>query len=431
MGKRVNVGLLGFGVVGSGVKHIIDHNQKKLKHKLGCKIHISHILVRDETKYKDAVSDDTVLTTNPDDLFNDESIDLIVEVIGGVDQAREYILKALHAGKHVVTANKDLIALHGVELHKVAKEKGCDLFYEASVGGGIPLLRPISDGLVADRIHKIMGIVNGTTNYILTKMNDENWTYEAALEKAQELGFAEADPTADVEGLDAARKMVILARLAFLMDIELEDVSVEGINGLPLEDLTYGQQLGYTMKLIGTATKNDDAIEVSVQPTFLAKDHPLASVKNEYNAVYVSGDFVGETMFYGPGAGSLPTATAVMSDITLAIKNMHLGVSGHHHPEVLYEKQLMDEADSTSQFYVRIHAKDETGVFANISQLFESFDISFERIIQMPLKETNEAEIVIVTHQTSQKTFHQALKKLKKLAVIKDVPSYYRVEGDA
>jgi len=431
LGKKVNVGLLGFGVVGSGVKQIIDNNQEKLQHQLDCEINVSHILVRNLEKYENMVGQSTVLTTNPNDVINNDTIDVIVEVVGGVEQAREYILQALQAGKHVVTANKDLIALHGTELHRIAKENNCDLFYEASVGGGIPLLRSISDGLAADRIHKIIGIVNGTTNYILTKMNDESWTYTDALQKAQELGFAEADPTADVEGLDAARKMVILARLAFLMDVELDDVTVSGISGLPLEDLTYGQQLGYTMKLIGTATKNKDAVEVSVQPTFLCNEHPLASVKNEYNAVYVSGEFVGETMFYGPGAGSLPTATAVMSDIVAVIKNKHLNVNGKQYIEPLYDKKLLDKEDTISQFYVRIHAKDETGAFANISQLFKQLNISFERIIQKPSKETKVAEIVIITHKTSLANFNKALEKLNESDVVKNVASYYRVEGDA
>src|SRR5699024_1894036 len=239
---------------------------------------------------------------------------VIIEVMGGVDTAREYILTALKAKKHVVTANKDVIALHGPELEETARENGCDLFYEASVGGGMPVLRPLSDGLVSDRINQVMGIINGTTNYILTKMDKEGESYEDALQKAQDLGFAEADPTADVEGLDAARKMVILARLSFLTNVELDDVDVEGISNVSLTDIEYGKKLNLTMKLIGFAKRTNNEIEVNVKPTFLADSHPLAAVNDEYNAVYVSGEAVGETMFYGPGAGSLPTATAVMSD---------------------------------------------------------------------------------------------------------------------
>src|SRR5690625_901593 len=242
--------------------------------------------------------------------------------MGGVEDARKYNLEALHAKKHVITANKDLIALHGPQLEETARENGCDLFYEASVGGGIPLLRGLSDGFVSDRIQQVMGIVNGTTNYILTKMDQEGQSYEDALQKAQELGFAEADPTADVEGLDAARKMVILARLSFFTNVDLDDVEVEGISNLSLTDIDYGNKLDLTMKLIGFANRQNGEIEVTVQPTFLSKSHPLAAVSDEYNAVYVNGENVGETMFYGPGAGSLPTATAVMADGVAAIKNI-------------------------------------------------------------------------------------------------------------
>src|SRR5690625_3374749 len=266
--------------------------------------------------------DETLLTTNSADVLDNPNIDVIIEVMGGVDTAREYILTALKAKKHVITANKDLIALHGPELEKAAHENGCDLFYEASVGGGIPLLRGLTDGLVSDRINQVMGIVNGTTNYILTKMANEGQSYEDALQKAKELGFAEADPTADVDGLDAARKMVILARLSFLTNVDLDDVEVEGISKLDLSDIELGKKLDLTMKLIGFANRNDNQIEVSVQPTFLSKNHPLAAVSDEFNAVYVNGEAVGETMFYGPGAGSLPTATAVMADGVAAIKNI-------------------------------------------------------------------------------------------------------------
>src|SRR5690625_2590242 len=260
--------------------------------------------------------------------------------MGGVEEARGYLLEAFAAKKHVITANKDLIALHGPELEQAAMENGCDLFYEASVGGGIPLLRSLTDGLVSDRIQKVMGIVNGTTNYILTKMDTEGTSYEDALKAAQDLGFAEADPTADVEGLDAARKMVILARLAFLTNVELDDVEVKGISNVSQTDLQYGKKLGYTMKLIGFANRNNSHIEVSVQPTLLAEKHPLVGVKNEYNVVYVNGEAVGETMFYGPGAGSLPTATAVMSDVVEAIKNMNMNVSGRQVIQPRFEKEI-------------------------------------------------------------------------------------------
>ena len=249
-------------------------------------------------------------------------LDVVIEVMGGIKETKEYLLNALRQGKHVVTANKDLMALHGSELLTVASQNGCDLFYEASVAGGIPILRGLVDGLASDRITQMMGIVNGTTNYILTKMSQSGSSYEDALKEAQELGFAETDPTSDVEGLDAARKMTILATLGFSMHIELNDIKVSGISTVTDEDIRYGKQLGYTMKLLGYAHREGEKVEVSVQPTFLSDNHPLASVQNEYNAVYVYGEAVGETMFYGPGAGSLPTATAVVSDLVAIIKNL-------------------------------------------------------------------------------------------------------------
>src|SRR5699024_6561509 len=343
MEKEISVGLLGLGVVGSGVIQIIKDHQEELEHQLGRKVNVEKVLVRNMEKAREIEYDHSVLTTKAEEVIDNPNIDVIVEVMGGIDIARDYISRSLQAKKHVVTANKDLIALHGPELEAVAFENGCDLFYEASVGGGIPLLRGLSDGLVSDRIQQVMGIVNGTTNYILTKMDQDGQSYEDALQKAQELGFAESDPTADVEGLDAARKMVILARLSFFTNVDLDDVEVEGISNLSLTDIDYGNKLDLTMKLIGFANRQNGEIEVTVQPTFLSKSHPLAAVSDEYNAVYVNGENVGETMFYGPGAGSLPTATAVMSDVVATIKNMLLGVNGNKFVKTKGGKKLATE----------------------------------------------------------------------------------------
>jgi len=428
--KEISVGLLGLGVVGSGVIQIIKEHQEELIHQLGRGVKVEKVLVRDIEKARQIEVDHDLLTTDCEEVLANPNIDVVVEVMGGVEDARNYILEALQAKKHVVTANKDLIALHGPELEQTAKDNGCDLFYEASVGGGIPLLRGLSDGLVSDRIHQVMGIVNGTTNYILTKMDQEGQSYEDALQKAQELGFAEADPTADVDGLDAARKMVILARLSFFTNVELEDVDVEGIANVSLTDIEYGKKLDLTMKLIGFATRHENQIEVSVQPTFLAKTHPLAAVNDEYNAVYVSGEAVGETMFYGPGAGSLPTATAVMSDVVATIKNMILGVNGKKFVTPRFKKELTPANKRFSQFYLRLYVKDEVGAFASISELFNRVGISFERILQTPVN-NGFAEIVVVTHKTSFENFKCAMKKLDELTVVDTIKSYYRVEGDA
>ena len=431
MEKEISIGLLGLGVVGSGVIQIINDHQEELQHQLGRSIKVAKVLVRDIDKARDIQIDEDVLTMNPDEVINNNDIDVIVEVMGGIDEAREHMLNAFKAKKHIVTANKDLIALHGPELEKAAQENGCDLFYEASVGGGIPLLRSLSDGLVSDRIEQVMGIVNGTTNYILTKMDEEGQSYEDALAAAQELGFAEANPTADVDGLDAARKMVILARLSFLTDVELDDVDVEGISKISSIDLDYGKKLDLTMKLIGFANRHDNQVEVSVQPTFLPNTHPLSSVKNEYNAVYVNAEAVGETMFYGAGAGGLPTATAIMSDVVVAVKNMLLGVNGKQLIKPSFKKELTPPENKVSQFYLRLHVKDEIGAFASISELFNQKGISFERILQTPKNNSSLAEVVVVTHQTSLSNFNQALEQLDELSSVKAVKSYFRVEGGA
>lgn len=428
--NNVSIGLLGLGVVGTGVIKLIEKHQEELVHQLGCGINVKSVLVRQPEKVRNVDIGQASLTTNPDEVLDDPDIDIIVEVMGGIEQAREYILKAFAAKKHVVTANKDLIALYGPELQDAASRNGCDLFYEASVAGGIPILRGLTEGLVSDRIQKVMGIVNGTTNYILTKMDCDGVSYESALKEAQDLGFAESDPTADVEGLDAARKMAILARLAFYTNVDLEDVEVSGISNIQLEDLQYGKKLGYTMKLIGYAHINEHHLEVHVQPTLLSKKHPLAGVKNEYNAVYVYGEAVGETMFYGPGAGSLPTATAVMSDVVAVAKNMRMEVTGRQFVKPLFKKELKKPEERFGQLYFRLHVKDEVGAFSTISSLFNNLGISFERILQTPFKKQELAEVVFVTHQASLAKFDDALQKLRDLDVVKEVKSYYRVEGD-
>jgi len=425
--KAISIGLLGLGTVGSGVVKIIENHQDKLIHQVGCPVVVKKVLVQDLHKSRPVEIDTKILTSSPDDILFDNEIDVVIEVMGGVHQTKDYLITALRQGKHVVTANKDLMALHGSELLTVASEHGCDLFYEASVAGGIPILRGLVDGLASDRITQMMGIVNGTTNYILTKMSDEGRSYENVLKEAQELGFAEADPTADVEGLDAARKMTILATLGFSMHIDLDDVKVSGISSITEEDLRYGKQLGYTMKLIGYAHREGEKVEVSVAPTFLSNNHPLASVQNEYNAVYVYGEAVGETMFYGPGAGSLPTATAVVSDLVGVIKNYRLGVNGRSAVTPQYPKRLKDSEEKFSKYFLRIHVQDEVGVFADITAIFAKYGVSFEKILQLPIKKNETSEIVLVTHKASLTNYDKILLELYDLQAVKEIKSAYRV----
>ncbi|MBP3949902.1 homoserine dehydrogenase [Bacillus suaedae] len=429
MSVEVRVGLLGLGTVGSGVISIIERHQEELRHQVGCPVTVRKVAVRNIEKQRPAEVDRSLLTDQIEDVLFDQEIDVIIEVMGGVDSTKEYLLQALKSGKHVVTANKDLMAVHGTELLNVAAENGCDLFYEASVAGGIPILRGLTDGLSADRITKMMGIVNGTTNYILTKMTQDGSSYEDVLKQAQELGFAESDPTADVEGLDAARKMAILANLGFSMNISLNDVSIKGMSSVTKADLDYCDQLGYTMKLIGLAQRDDGRVEISVEPTLLPNKHPLASVHNEYNAVYVYGEAVGETMFYGPGAGSLPTATAVVSDLVTVMKNMRLGVTGQTIQAPLHQRSLKEDKEIDSKYFLRLRVLDKAGTFQAVTSLFASHEVSFEKLLQMPVEGKEVAEVIVITHHTNKENYLNLYNKLSELDVIESIESCYRVEG--
>lgn len=428
--EAISIGLLGLGTVGSGVVQIVENHQDKLMHQIGCPVKIKKILVKNMEKERGVIVDNHLLTVNADDILEDPEIDVVIEVMGGIEETRAYLLKAVRNKKHVVTANKDLMALYGPDLLAEATRNNCDLFYEASVAGGIPILRGLVDGLASDRITKMMGIVNGTTNFILTKMSKFGSPYEEVLAEAQALGYAESDPTADVEGLDAARKMAILATLGFSMNIDLADVSVKGITDISEEDLDYSRRLGYIMKLIGIASRTGEKVEVSVQPALLEETHPLASVNDEYNAVYVYGEAVGETMFYGPGAGSLPTATSVVSDLVNVMKNMRLGVNGRSAASPQYAKNLKTADEIFAKYFLRLHVKDEIGVFAAITSLFSKHNVSFEKILQLPLKESDQSEIVLVTHRATQKDFEDILQNLRETDLVHDIKSTYRVEGD-
>ncbi len=429
--KDIQVGLLGLGTVGSGVVRIITDHQERLIHQVGCPVKVTKVLVQNIEKEREVDVPSTLLIQDVNEILDNPNIDVVIEVMGGIDDAKAYILQALKSGKHVVTANKDLMALHGAELLAVAKDNQADLFYEASVAGGIPILRSIVEGLSSDLITKVMGIVNGTTNFILTKMSDEGRAYNDVLKEAQQLGFAEADPTSDVEGLDAARKMTILATLGFSTNVELGDVKVKGITSITAEDIEYSKSLGYTIKLIGLAKRDGEKLEVTVEPTLLPNAHPLAAVQNEYNAVYVYGEAVGETMFYGPGAGSLPTATAVVSDLVAVMQNIRLGVTGNSAVVPQYQKVLKEPDEIIVKKFLRLHVKDEIGVFAKITSLFSERGVSFEKIIQMPLEEKGKAEIVIVTHRASLADYEYILHTLQSYEEIDCVKANYRIEGDA
>lgn len=430
MKKGIHIGLLGFGVVGSGVAQILHNHQEDLQYKLGVPVHIKKVLVRDLSKERKTHLDKKLFTDNLDEVLSDDSIDLIVEVMGGTGFAKEAMEQALLAGKGVVTANKDVMAESGPELLKIADEKGVDLFFEASVGGGIPLIRTLEDGLASDRIHALTGIVNGTTNFMLTKMKEENMSYDEALQLATDLGFAEADPTADVDGIDAARKMVILASLAFSTQVRLDDVSVRGIREIKDGDVELASRFGYTVKLAGSAKKDEDGIEVAVEPVFIPNEHPLATVNNEFNAVYVYGDAVGETMFYGPGAGSLPTATSVTGDIVAACRNLLLGVNGKRPHAPQYERKMKTDDKKFSRYFHRILVKDEVGVLTHLTSLYSENGASLATVIQHADAEQDGTDLVLITHEISRQQHLDIIEQLKNTDSVLDILSHYRVEGE-
>lgn len=428
--NEINIGLLGFGVVGGGVAEIIHRHQDDLNHKLGVPVKIKKVLVKDATKKRDTELSPDIFITDLDEVIEDPSIDLVVEVIGGTSEAKQAIEKSLRAGKGVVTANKDVMAQFGHELLKLADEHKCDLFYEASVGGGIPLIRTLEDGLASDRIRALTGIVNGTTNFILTKMKHEKKTYEEALAEATELGYAEADPSADVDGIDAARKMTILASLAFSTDVSLDDVFVRGMKEIKDGDLALAEQFGFTVKMAGFAKKDDDGIEISVEPVFIQNSHPLASVNNEFNAVYVYGDTVGETMFYGPGAGSLPTATSVTGDIVAACRNLLLGVNGKrlHAPQYTYK--VKNDNQIIGRYLHRISVKDEVGVLTKLASIYSNHGASLATVVQHEGDSNGGVDLIMITHSISRQQHIDIMNELHNTPEVNGVVSYYRVEGE-
>ncbi|NIK69831.1 MULTISPECIES: homoserine dehydrogenase [unclassified Paenibacillus] len=427
--KPVKVGLLGLGTVGTGVVRIVEGHQEDLQSQVGSPIVIEKILVQNKSKSRSISIDSNKLTEDPWEIIGNPDIDVIVEVMGGIGSTKEYIMEALSRGKHVVTANKDLMALHGPEILAKAQENGCDVYYEASVAGGIPIIRTLVEGFSSDRITKIMGIVNGTTNYILSKMSLEGASYGDVLKEAQELGYAEADPTSDVEGLDAARKMTILSTLGFRAKVALEDVSVQGMSKVSKEDILYAKRLGYEVKLLGIAERQDDQFSISVQPTMVKKSHPIASVNGVYNAVYVYGEAVGETMFYGPGAGELPTATSIVSDLVAVVKNLKLGVNGKQSVLTYKEKKLKTDEQISSKYFLLLHVDDRAGVLAQITQIFAEYEVSLESVLQQPNPTNPDAEIIVITHDANKAAIQKVLQKFESLDVIRKVKSVYRVEG--
>lgn len=426
MKEKINVGLVGLGTVGYGVYKVINMQKNDMKQKLGCEVAIKKICCLNAASMADKVEDPSVLTESFAEVCNDPDIDIVVEVIGGIEPAKTFILSALNAGKHVVTANKDLIAVHGHEILETASKNGVDFLFEASVAGAIPIIRPLKQCLAANHIDEIMGIVNGTTNFILTKMSQEGMDYAEALALATELGYAEADPTSDVEGLDAARKVAIMASIAFNSTVRFDDVSKEGITKITAKDIKYADEMGYVIKLLGVAKNPEDGIEVSVSPMLIQKDHPLASVNDSFNAIFVHGDAVGDCMFYGRGAGELPTASAVVGDIFDIARNINADCCGRIGCGCYKTLPIKGKDDIKNKFFVRFLAEDRAGVLAQITSILGNHKVSIEQIIQKR-KSDQKAEIVVMTESVKEKHLSAAVNEISSLDVISDIASLVKV----
>lgn len=429
MKQDFGIGLMGLGVVGSGVYMALKSKCEELALKVGSWLKVRRVLVRHPEKPRPVPIEPSLLTTDYRDIIDDPQIDMVVELIGGENPAAEYIREALLRGKHVVTANKEVIAKHGPELLRLARERGVALKWEASVGGGIPIISPLLHDLRGNRVQTIRAIINGTTNYILTRMAEEGTDFAAALRQAQELGYAEANPSNDIEGLDAAYKLAIIAGIAFGSPIHPKDVYHEGISRLSARDFRYARELGYAIKLLAIAREHNDGIEARVHPVFIPEDSLLARVREAYNAVEVEGDLVGRLIFYGMGAGSLPTTSAVLGDILSIARDLKHGITPE--ADLVWDqvKPVKPLSRLVTRYYLRMWVADRPGVLAQIARVLGDLNISIASVIQKESDPSGAAEIVIMTHPAMEASMSQALKEMGRLEVVREISSFIRVEG--
>ncbi len=423
--KPVRIGMLGCGVVGSSVARLLLADSAELSTRAGVRIELSRIAVRTIKPYEGINPD--LFTTDPFSIVNDPEIDLVIEVIGGIEPARELIMTAIENHKSVVTANKALLASHGAEMFTAAYAKGEDIYYEASVAGAIPIIRPMRDSLAGDFVTRLMGIVNGTTNYILTKMHEDNREFADVLKEAQALGYAEADPTADVEGFDAAAKAAILSGLAFHTRVTVDDVYREGISKITLEDVNIAKSMDHVIKLLAIAELTPaDEISVRVHPVMLHKSHPLASVRDAYNAVFVEAESAGSLMFYGRGAGGAPTASAILGDVVAVARHIALNSVGQR--ETDYADRDIAPIESTkTKFLIRLEVADKAGVLAAIATTFANHGVSIQTVNQAG--RNNDAEVTIVTHLATEGELKATVASLTAMDMVNKISSVIRVEG--
>ena len=430
MSRFVNVGVIGFGTIGSGVVKVLSLKSGLLKDKLGLSINLCAVCDLDIESDRGVVVDSSILTTDIDSVLNDGKIDIIVELIGGVTIAKDIILKALNNKKHVVTANKALLAEAGKEIFQAARDNGVDVFYEASVGGGIPIIRSLTQGLAADTVESVYAIINGTSNYILSQMSQKGCDFKIALREAQKKGYAESDPTLDINGVDSAHKIAILARICFGREVNFSDIYVEGIENIELSDIHYADEMGYCIKLLAIAKRLDNGAQVRVHPTLLPKKHLLANVNGVYNAILLNSDFVGEELLHGPGAGQLPTASAVVSDIidigqriseNNRLNSSTVNISSEH-----LEIQSIDNMQA--RYYIRFSASDEPAVLSQIAAILGKNNISIYSVIQKGRRLDQAVHVVMMTHEAKESDVAKALSEINGLGVIKKKSVAIRTE---
>ena len=427
--QEINVGLMGLGVVGGGVAAALLDRSQAISQKIGHPVNLKKVLVRDPSKLRDPVIPHELITTNPEEILADASIQIVVEVIGGTQPAAQYLKDALSTGKHVVTANKEVMAKHGPELLELAHQNRVNLLFEASVGGGIPIVGCLMNELLANEVRSIRSIINGTTNYILTRMAYDHTDFQQALKEAQERGYAEADPTNDLEGFDAVYKLSILASLAFLRRVQPEDIYRQGISRLEAQDFRYAQELGYSIKSLAVATLDDSDIQVRVYPALIPLDHMLAKVDGVYNAVEVEGSLCGKVLFHGRGAGRGPTTSAVVGDLIEIARK--LDVDGLPTPVAQLNRpgRIKPIDDLETKYYMRLKAADRPGVLAQVAKILGDGDISIASVLQKdadPVEQT--AEVVITTHPAREASVQQALRLVEGLEVVRQVSNLLRIE---
>jgi homoserine dehydrogenase len=422
----IRVGLLGCGTVGSAVLRLMSSNADDIESRSGSRLEVTRVAVRDPARHRAVPAPIEGFTSDPAEVVNDPRIDVVVETMGGIEPARTLLLDSLHEGKAVVTANKELLASHGAELFRAAAEHGITVHFEAAVAGGIPLIRPITESLAAERITRLLGIVNGTTNFILHRMTEDRITFGEALEEAQRLGYAERDPADDLEGFDAAAKCAILASLAFNTQVLASDVYREGIAGVSPEDIAFADRLGYVVKLLAVAELEDGDVAARVHPTMIPTDHPLAAVRDAFNAVFVNGPDIGELMFYGRGAGGEPTAVAVVGDIVAAARSK--GTPGGSRFPWYAERRIRPMEAMEAQFYLLLDVVDRPGVLARIAGAFGDNKVSIKSVWQEGTGE--DALIVMITHRANEGALQQTVRDLRALEAVLEVRSVMRVEDE-